>query len=330
MADVSLTALIAKIRKLTGRPGTTQISNNSIVDYLNLFYQFDFPQQLKIFDFHTTYSFYTQPNQDVYTLSLADRNNYKSFEPPVFCSGYYINFYENREQFFRFWPNLFTQINFATGTGVVGPYTGTLVGNPSLTGNLLLSFVAANNVTQTARDVPNSPFNGSGTIIGDATGTINYRTGAISVTWTLPVPNGTQIVAKYVPYTPSRPLGMLFYDNQFTLRPVPDQAYKIELQSYIQPFAINPATGVAEEYNFTIDPNAVPLLNDYFQLLAYGTACKIFVDSLEMENYRLLLPLYQEQLNLAERKTMMQIKTQRTSTIYSENLYWNSNRIPTV
>jgi hypothetical protein len=326
MANVTLRDLIAKIRKLTARPSTNQISDASIVDYVNLFYQFDFPQALKVFDFHKTYSFITQPNQDVYTLSQADRNNYTSFDPPVFCSGYYMNFYENREQFFRMWPALFTTTNLTTGTGIAGPYTGTVPGIPVLSGSLLLSVVGPAGTTLTATDVGTGAL--SGTLTDDVVaGTINYVTGAISVTWNALIPNGNVITAKYTPYQPSRPLGMLFYDNIFTLRPVPDQAYKIEIQTYVQPFPANYL--VTGEYT-ALDLTAQPLLNDYFQMLAYGAACKIFVDSLEMENYQIVLPLLKEQMNFAERKTMMQIKTQRTQTIYSENMYWNSNRLPTV
>jgi hypothetical protein len=329
MANVTLRHLIDKIRKLTARPSTNQISDASVVDYINLFYQFDLPQALKVFDFHMTYSFITQPNQDVYTLTQADRNNYTSFEPPAYCSGYYINYSQNREQFFRMWPALFTTTSLATATIAIGagPYTGTLPGIPLLSGSLLLSVVGPAGTTLSATDVGAGAL--IGTLAGDvvAGGTVNYVTGAISVTWNAVIPAGNVITAKYTPYVASRPLDILYYNNQFVLRPVPDQAYKIELQTYVQPFPANyTVTG-----EFVIaDTAAQPLLNDYFQMLAYGAACKIFVDSLEMDNYKAVYPFLQEQMAYAERKTMMQIKTQRTQTIYSENLYWNSNRLPTV
>jgi hypothetical protein len=423
MANVSLTNLIAKIRKLTARPSSNQISDASIVDYINLFYQYDFPQALKIFDFHTTYTFYTQPNQDTYVLSQNDRNLYKSFEPPVFCSGYYINYYQNREQFYRMWPALFTNqtlttsssftdtftgvlnlgavaytntyshlpapgsititivnpntgvtlytfvetapgilsagvgtagtITYATGVfaltfpalpapgGVLlynviataqvsgGAFFATISGTPILAGSVLVSVVGPAGTTLIAQDVGTGAL--TGTFTGDVSAgcSINYITGDIYISWNAVPPAGNVITVKYTPYTASRPLGLLFYNNTFTLRPIPDQAYKIDLQTYIQPFAVAPVTDVPGEYAVA-SPNALPLLADYFQLLAYGAACKIFVDSLEMDNYRMILPLLQEQMSFAERKTMMQIKTQRTQTIYSENLYWNSNRLPTV
>ena len=335
MANVTLNDLMIKIRRITARPSTNQISNNSIVDYVNLFYQFDFPQELKLFDFHTTYSFITQPNKDVYTLTQANRNIYTSFEPPVFCSGYPINYFQNREQFFSMWPSLFTTATLATTTGIAGPYTGIVTGVPIQAGSVLISVVGPALSTLTATDVGD----GTGVILaaGNLTGnvapfpainSVNYITGQITITWNIVIPAGNVITVKYVPYVASRPLGILYYDNKFTLRPVPDQSYKIQMQSYIQPFAVS-ALDVPEEYS-TADTAATPLLNNYFQLLAYGASLKIFADSLEMENYQAVRPLYDEQMRLADRKTLMQIKIQRTQTIYSEDQYWSSGKYPTV
>ncbi len=324
MANVSLADLLTKIRKITARPSPNQITDATIIDILNLIVEFDFPQLLKLFDFKTLYSFITQPNVDQYTLSQTNRNLYKSFEPPVYCSGYYINYYQNREQFFRFWPSLSTSMQLVTSTGVAGPYTGTLSSLPVLAGSVLISVVGPAGNTLTAQD------NGSGVLTGDvvAGSNINYITGVINVTWTAAIPAGNVITARWVPYQPSRPLAILFYDNTFILRPVPDQAYKIELQTFIRPFAVLPVTDTHVEYSLAT-PTAQPYLEEYFQFFAYAAARKIFLDSMEMENIANIEPYYREQLALVERKTLMQIKTQRTQTIYSENLYWNANRLPT-
>lgn len=321
MANVTLTDLIAKIRKLTARPSTNQITDDTITDYVNLFYEYDFPQNLKIFDFKTTYSFFTQPNVGTYQLSQSDRNNYKSFEPPVYASGFSMTYYQNREQFYRLWPQLFTSMDFAVATAAIGagPYANTLTSFPVMQNTVLLSVVGPAGTTLIAKDLP-TPGLSTGTFTGDvlAGGTINYATGAISLTWNAIPPAGNIITAKWTPYQASRPLSILFYDDTFILRPIPDQAYEIELQAFLKPTAYD-----------TANPNIRPFLDDYFQVLAYGASCKIFADSLEMENYQMIRPLYEEQLHMCERKSMMQIKTQRTQTIYSENLYWSNNRLPT-
>lgn len=324
MASVSLSDLIAKIRRITGRPSANQISDTSIVNYVNLFYEYDFPQELKAFDFKTLYTFTTQPDQDEYILSQTNRNLYKSFEPPVYCSGYQIGYYQNREHFYNLWPSITTQMDLAIGSGIAGPYTGTLNAVSILKGSVLISAVGPAGTTLIAQD------NGAGTFIGDvvAGGTINYTTGAISLTFTGAIALGDVITAKWVQYNSARPQGVLFFNNTFIVRPVPDDAYVIQLQTYIKPFAVTAIIDVHEQYT-TTDLTAQPLLEEYFQLLAYGSSLKIFADSLEMENYSMIHPIYKEQLSLVERRTLMQIKTQRVQTIFSDNLYTSGYRLPT-
>lgn len=310
MANVTLTNLISKVRKLTARPSSNQITDDSITDYINLYYEYDFPQHLKLFDFKSTYTFVTQPDQDKYTLSQTDRNNYKSFEPPAYCSGFDVLWYQNEDQFYKLWPKYSSVGSIATATGGAGAYTGTLPHYPALKNNVLLYAINSTGTTVYAQD------NGAGGFTGNVTaGSINYITGAISVTWDSTIPSGNLIYARYVPYQASRPTAMLFFDDYFILRPVPDAAYEISLVAYVKPTAFS-----------TASPTVRPFLDDYFQLLAYGAALKIFTDSMEMENYQNLYKMYEEQLRLAQRKTIMQIKTQRAATIYSQDLNNSSSR----
>lgn len=318
MANVTLGDLITKVRKLTARPNANQISDAQITDYINLFYEYDFPQNLKAFDFHRTYTFITQPNIDTYALSVTDLNLYKSFNPPCYASGFPVCYYQNTEQFFRMYPVLYVSQVYGTATGVAGPYNAVLSSIPILRNSVLISVVQPTGATWTCTDVPAVGLP-TGTFAGDATGTINYVTGAISITWNAVPPAGNIMRVKSVPYQASRPLSILFYNNEFTLRPVPDEAYQMTLQAYIKPTAY---------VSTTLGTN--PFLDEYFQMLAYGAACKIFLDSLEMENYQMLRPLLQEQMVLCERKTLMQIKNQRTSTIYSDYPYPNANMFPTI
>lgn len=312
MANVTLTDLIAKVRKITARPSFNQITDPQITDYINLFYEFDFPQSLRVFDLRTTYSFITQPNIDQYALSAANRNLYKSFEPPVYCSGYLMNYFQSRESFYSNYPNLSTTMTFATSTGVAGPYTGTLSQLSVLRNSILISVDGGGGVILTAQD------NGLGTFTGDvvAGGTINYTTGAVSLTFNALIPAGNLITARWAVYQSAQPQSVLFYDNTFTLRPVPDQAYEIETQAFLTPTAYMSTVGTA-----------VPLVADYFQALAYGAARKIFIDSLDVDGVSKIQPFLDEQIAFCERKTMMQIKTQRTQTIFSDNI--STVRLPT-
>lgn len=337
MPDTSLKALITKIRRITARPSVNQISDASIVEYLNLFYEHDFPNHLKTFDFKTTFSFVTQPNIDLYLLYTAsnvgypgilgatNRNLYKSFEPPAYCSGYSMNYFQDRALFYSLWPQLSTSMIFGTSTGIAGPYAGMLSAVPVMRKDVLISVVGPAGNTLVAED------DGLGGFTGDvaAGGTINYITGAVSLTWNAIPPAGNQISARWTSYMASRPMCILFYNDYFVLRPIPDQVYRINLQAHMIPFSVNAVTDVASEYNVA-NPTNRPFLDEYFQLLAYGASLKILSDSLEMENYGVVLPLFKEQLAFVERKSLMQIKTQRASTIFSEDFNLGSNNSPTI
>lgn len=306
--STTLTAIRNKVRKLTGRPSSSQITDSEIDDYVNTYYQYDFPQELKVFNLKTTYSFYTQPNQDQYTFTP---DLYYSLEQPVYVSGFQANFYENRELFFRVYPKQFTEQTFATSSGAAGPYAGSVTGTPFLAGEVLISTVSAAGPTFVVTD------DGFGNLVGDclAGSTVNYLTGAINVTFTGATLASSPVNCKFVPYSASRPLSVLYYENTLTIRPVPDDSYKIELQAFIKPTAL-------------INPAGSPLLQEYWQLLSYGAASKVFADNLDMENYSKVLPFIKEQLNFVQRRTLMQIKNQRTATIYSENMFWSGQRYP--
>lgn len=309
MANVELSDLFTEVRVITARLSPNQLTDSAITQAINLVYEFDLPNELKTFDFKTTYEFITQPNVDQYHLSQDDRNDYKSFEPPVYCSGYDISYYQNYETFFRLWPRLNTEAELTTGTGILGPYTGTLAATPILRESLLVSAENGAGVTLTARD------DGAGALTGDVSaGTVDYITGAISVTWTSAITSGNSITAKWNAYAAARPQGLLYYDNTFTVRNVPDKAYTIEIQAYLKPTAYISTT-----------TSARPFLDEYFQFLAYAAARKIFIRSKQRENVQSIQPYYDEQMRFIERRTIMQIKNQKTPTIYNSEVGSPSN-----
>ena len=61
-------------------------------------------------------------------------------------------------------------------------------------------------------------------------------TGAITgLVFNEPIPEGTPIQIQYNPKQLSIPLAIMYWQNQFTLCPTPDQGYTIELTCYRQP-----------------------------------------------------------------------------------------------
>ena len=300
MPTFNLAYLINKVRKITGRPSQNQLSDSEIKDYINLYYQYDLPEQFKSFNLKTIYEFETVPNEDRY---IFPRETYFNVETPCYASGYPVGYFQSREQFYRNWPQLTTSANFATGTGVAGPYNGVLSSRPIIKRDVLISAFDGGTYL-TAQD------DGAGNFVGDVVaGTINYLTGAISVTWNAAIPIGTPINVKYCPYQASRPLSILFYNDTFILRPIPDAVYKMSLQAFVKP---------TEMFDMTSGSTEVPRLLEWAQLLAYGASVKIFSDNMDMDSFARIQPLLTEQLALIERRTMMQIKTQRVDTVYTQ------------
>ena len=80
----NLTDIRTKVRRLTGRPSATQISDAEIDNYINTFYRFDLPQHLKLESLRVNYEFNTRPNIAVYDFP---RNTYLNNMPPVYIAG---------------------------------------------------------------------------------------------------------------------------------------------------------------------------------------------------------------------------------------------------
>ena len=309
--SVGLSAIISKVRRITGRPSSTQITDAEIVEYIDTYYLYDFPMDLKTNNLKTTYSFDTQPNVDTYTFP---RNLYYSVEAPVYVSGYQVPLFQNRDLFYKSWPQLDYSETLTTSTGIAGPYVGTTTATPVLKNSVTISVDDGTGTYSIAKD------NGVGGFTGDVTaGSINYLTGATSITFDSAIPAGYSINIKYFPYSASQPLGVLFFHDQFILRPVPDAVYTINMQAFLKPSAL-----------LITDLTGEPYLQEWFECLAYGAACKIFAENMDMTNYGMLRPLLDEKLRQCERRTMMQIKGQRTSTIYTDSSFTGGPRYLTI
>jgi hypothetical protein len=308
----TLETIQTKVRKLTRSPSVAQLSTADLNDYINTFIAYDFPDHIRLFDTKTTFSFYCEPYQDVYltdtsitptTNPLYDfQNKYISIDTPLYIAGYESYLSQSREEFFNQYP-LFNNIQtVATGNGVLLTFTGTLNDIPVLRNEVTFSSVDINNNGLALAD------DGNGALVDQlgtgGTGTINYVTGAYSVTFNAAPANSEPITAQTRPYVASRPRSMLFYDNKFTLRPVPDKPYKITFDAYMRPTAI-----LAGEN---------PQLQDWWQYIAYGAAKKVFEDRMDQESVNMIMPEFKEQERLVLRKTLANMSKERTATIYSE------------
>jgi hypothetical protein len=319
----TLADIISKVRRITKSPSANQITDGQITQYINTYYLYDFPAELRLKDTFSNWQFTCTPNQESYVLPT---DTFITIEPPLYINGYQSHFTQSQEEFYKLYPRLGLQTNNNTGNGTVGPYAIQIQNFPVLQNQVLIGALDSGGNAASATDTPIDIYTGtlSGPFI--ASGTINYLTGAISITFTNTIPGGNTIDVNTVPYQPSRPVAALFYDNTMFLRPIPDGFYLVEIAAYINPFACpngslyNPPTDAGENpagvgFISTLD---TPQIKQWWQLIAWGASLKIFEDRGDIDNYMRFSPMYEQQKLLAQRRTLVEQANERTATIYTD------------
>ncbi len=305
MADSTLEAIQNKVRRLTRTPSEAQLSTSDLNEYINTAVLYDFPEELRLFSLRTTLTFYCAPYIDTYEngdgyLPTDFKDIYITLHPPVFIAGYQSWFSQDRSQFFGAYPLVTTITELGTGDGVTTSYSGTLSSIPVLRNQVLFESVSTANGRLAVYD------DGSGTLSGDGSGTINYVTGVYSVTFSSAPASGKAVNAQTVPYVAQRPQSLLYFDNKITLRPVPDQPYKIDIEAYKRPTEL-------------LSSAQSPELAQWWQYIAYLAARLIFQDRQDTDSVAQLMPELKRQERLVLRRTLVQQSNQRSATIYSES-----------
>ena len=332
MADSTLNSIRTKVRRLTRSISELQLSTAQIDEYINTFVLYDFPEHLRLFNLRRTFSFYTEPYIDVYstntttpTAPLYDfKNRYISVHEPVYVAGYRALFSEDRASFFGMYPQVNNISNIGTkGNGVRTTFTGTITTTTGSVGtgqqilllrnNVLFSSIDALGNGLTLIDYPVSPTVGAlglpgiPQVLPSPFGQINYLTGVYTINFPAAPAAGASIYSQTILMQPSRPQSVLFFDGEFTVRPVPDQPYKIDMEVYVRPTELLLATDE-------------PFLQEWWQYIAYGASRKVFQDRMDMDSLAMIEPEYKKQENLVQRRTIVQYTSQRTSTIYTDQL----------
>ena len=360
MAIVNLNAIFGKVRRLTGSDAlqlpnyasATDPNSVGIADYINSFYNYDFPAQFRSLKLKDKYTFNTTQLIDTYPFNSEQ---YTTVEMPCYCMHREITLFSDPWSFYGVNFNWQSQNNFTFGNGTSGPYSGstnatplirsynnnpytgttsppytpgtTNYGTPNVPGvsqgapayqagrvqNILIT---ANTATGTV----NVTDDGNGSLVGDLSltnpqGTINYQTGQISnLYFNQVIPGGNAIQIQYNPVVPSIPLSILFFQNQFTLRPVPDQGYTIELIAYRQPTQALMQTSAGA---------GTPELSEWWECLSFGAAKKVFQDRLDMDGVAMMDKFLNEAYSLIYTRTYAQLGKQRVNTIYADQLQYN-------
>lgn len=287
-----------KVRAITGSPSQDQVSNAELNTLINNYYIYIMPFELKEQITDQFLSFKTTPGVNVYSFP----GGFFTDQPGAYADGFPMVFYQSPDVFFQDWPLQYAVDNIATGDGSTSNFTGGLQNPPVIVGTL---FIASDDPDGTQQVLQSDDTFPVGLLTGDGTGTINWLTGAYDVTFNASPQSTAVIYAKYQGYSANRPQGVLFFNNEFTLMPVPDQAYQIQMQGYIKPLylADTPVTDVSAN---------TPLQIEWGQLIAYGTALDIFANRGDTDNYNTYYSIFKRFENVALGRTIQQLTSEQS------------------
>lgn len=147
-------------------------------------------------------------------------------------------------------------------------------------------------------------------------GTVDYVTGVFSITFPagyIPA-TGTTMTLWVSQYQTGRPYTMLFWNNEFTIRPVPKLIHKVEVETYLTPV----------QFMQTTDS---PILNQWVQYIAYGVSCEILRQRQDVDGVANLMEGFKRQEAMVlERQGVEEIGS-RNRTIFAgtvQGLGWNN------
>jgi hypothetical protein len=349
-ADNTLIAIRKKVRRLTASASESALKTAEIDEKINDAYTNNFPNAIKSDLLRSVYTFYTAPNIDRYPLNVQYNQGVRD---PVYVDGVQGAFYKDRNQFYNVWPRWPTLNKPASGDGVKQVFSWTIPQVPFLSkevtigavdvsgapirisddGNGKLLLDLPNGVTYVppytqalptppaalAPSIPgmhNANTGNPGDLVQVIIGTVNYVTGAMafSLVGTPYIPAaGTQLTCFVSQYTTGRPYAVMFWNNEFTIRPIPKLTHKIEVETYLTPV----------QFMATTDS---PILNQWWKWLSIMASILILEDRQDLAGIaNLAQSLDREQDLILERQATEEIN-QRNATIFSSAvpaLGWN-------
>lgn len=353
-ADSTLVAIRKKVRRLTASSGESSLTTADIDQYINTYYNNDFPYSIKIDQMRSVYTFFTQPYIDRYPL---DVNYNQGVRAPMYVEGIQGSFYKDRTQFYNIWPRFPTLFQPITGDGtttsfqfnIPGPFLSKefVLGGVDVNGNAIsvnddgngnLQLQVPNTVISVPSQyvAPTSPVTppipgmknlntgNPGLNYVDTTtqntltsidfaagiGTVDYVTGDVNINFPIAPASGTIITCWVSQYQTGRPYSLLFWNNEFTIRPVPSRIHKIEIETYLTPVQFMEITDS-------------PILNQWWQVIAIGAAIKVLEDRQDMEGVENLIKLYDRQEDLV-------LERQGTEEIFTPNYTLFNSTTPAI
>lgn len=329
-----------KVRKLTASSGESALKSVDIQQYVQNFYNQNMPNAIKTDQMRSVLTFYTAPNVDRYPV---DVNYYQGFRNPMYVDGIEGSFFKDRQQFFLMWPKWPTLFQPAAGDGLNQSFAFTIGAVPFLSKSVTIGCVdTAGNPIQVADDgngnlqyvLPNPQVSvplqttnpalpgmynlntaNPGLLNPTNIGTVNYVTGAMTLNFALAgvTPAAGQLIRVFVSqYTTGRPYSLLFWNNEFTIRPVPKFVHQVQIEAYQTPI----------QFMSTTDS---PIMNQWVKYIAYGAAIDILTDRQDLAGVANLQPAFDsEEALVLERQATEEIG-QRNPTIFHSSMQGQGN-----
>lgn len=155
-------------------------------------------------------------------------------------------------------------------------------------------------------NLPNTPYPPT-PLTTQYCGTVNYVTTDITITFPVPPAAGSMISVWAALYQPGRPYNMLWWQNELTIRPVPDKVYVVELEAYQTP----------AQFLLLTDH---PVLNQWSQYIAYGAAIEILRERQDTDGVANLMEGFKRQEALALERQGVEEIGQPNITIFNSSV----------
>jgi len=308
----SLEKIRARVRRLCRMPSEAQLTNNDLDNFINEFVLYEFPVSIMSDSLSTTLSFYTSKNNEKYQ-SLEDvsdenkplynfKNKYLYIYDDIYINGSKATVYKSRSEFDAMFVNTYSEYTIGTGDGVTTSFSGTLDEYP----------INKNTVTISSLDINGSSIylkDNDGTLEYDGVsyGTIDYDTGSYSFTFATAPASGESVIFNGEVYVAGVPTDVLYYPDYFRLRPIPDGVYKVDVKVMQRPTALLSSGDITE-------------LAQWGVYISYGAAMKILSEYGDAELMNNLVPEFQRQEILINRKKILNNRDKRTATIFAGKL----------
>jgi hypothetical protein len=220
----------------------------------------------------------------------------------------------------------------STQDPIVGTSLNTNVPITSLTPGVIITALDTSNYLQTVTDSGQflntdqttgflQTQNSTTPQVIQAAGQVNYVTGATTVTFSANIGVGQPIQASCYFYQPGIPTAALFYNNEITLLPPPNQPYYIQFDAYLTPAA----------YLQSASPIQFGYMSEY---IARGAARKMLSDTGDMEQFNFYEPFFREQEQLVWKKSQRILTSTPTPSFFStpgggnpSNLNWTGSSV---